>query len=173
MFLCSQCIDELHTVGDQNRTAYREMPHRLLQGALVGLGITAVASVVWGVLIALLPKVAMWFVFALLIGLVKAMDWQKTKRSIWSMAIIALYTLGGTVISIYTALVWRGFKKSNALSLELFAKLWQAMWEKPMLLNNTLTLSAFAIFYVAITILPKQKQALSQYFNPEIEIIKR
>jgi hypothetical protein len=172
-FMCHSCVEGLNQLGEKAKENYRAIPNRLLQGALAGLAGMIVGSILWAVVVVLLDRIGAVFAAAIMAGVVKIMDWRQTKRSIWSVLIAAVYTMGAVIIGTYLAVLWHGYQKLGMpSSVDFFWKVWQVTWQTPEILNQALFIGGIGVILAIWQVLSNQKRALSRYFKPHIEIIK-
>lgn len=172
-FMCHNCVEGLGQLGEKAKENYRTAPNRLLPGALAGLAGMLVGSILWAAITILFDRIGAVFAAAIMAGIVKIMDWRQTKRSVWSLLIATIYSIGAIIIGTYLSIVWYGYQKYDiTMSLEILNKLWQALWQESEILSLALFIGGLGVFGAALLTWSNQKRALSSYFKPHIEIIK-
>jgi hypothetical protein len=131
LFLCPDCLQEIQEQYKTARLAYKAAPSGLLRGLLAGLLATIPASLLWAAVFVILKALGTMFSPFILIGLVRIMDWVRTKRTVWSMLIAAGLTLISVILGTYFVLLWNiGQKSALPLSMDILSKTWRFMFQE-------------------------------------------
>lgn len=173
VLLCSACAADSATWSDKAKQAYHDAPSRLLQGALVGLGIAILGSVLWAALAITLGGIAAFTSLAALIASVTAIDRVKTKPT-FTIPLAVIVACGSEFLGCYLTVVWKLLRQApqphqgialgdllaNAGTLMRNSELW--------------TMTMFFAIFIAIYSLSfwfERRSKVRRSLEPHIEIV--
>ena len=89
------------------------------------------------------------------------------------MLVASVLTMGSVILGTYLSLLGYGYWKHNIdISLAILGPLWRGMWTESALVYLSLFFSLIGVIPYTWMILTQQKQAMSPYFDPDIEIVE-
>jgi hypothetical protein len=173
LFLCSHCLQREKERWEEERLAYEAAPSGLLHGFLGGLIATIPASLLWAAITVIFDQFGAVFAVGILVGMVKVMDWLRTKRSIWSILIAAGLTMTSVVLGTYLALFWYIWQEPMvSMSIRVLSDLWQYMFQDTRLLKAALLISGLGVIPYVWIISKRQRVGLENAFTPKIERVE-
>jgi hypothetical protein len=166
---CQDCVAAIPGWGQKVEIQCKNSPNRLLAGLLAGAGVAILCGLIWGAAIIYINRLFVMISPVILLMVVWSMDKVRTKRTLLSLIISALLTFFsvnlGTLELYFLNLLRHGF----SLSAKTFYEAWGIMLAKPALLYPAYLL---ILFFAGSFIwnLSRQKEYLSGYFKPHVEV---
>lgn len=180
-WLCASCISELDTLGDRNKEDYENAPLNLGRGLLAGTLAAIAGSLLWMLGIVLLDTIAAAFAVFISLGIIKAMDLVKTKRTVFSILLAGLLSIGGSILGSYLGGLWITISKGGVSLSFVFESLtnflwylefvWVGLWENSTLMTMTIFFSLLGVGMYLWSFLSSRRTLLKQAFKPEIHIV--
>lgn len=163
-------------MGKEARQAYRDAPSGLLKGALAGLGVALLGSIVWAAIALLFEIVAAVIGVIVFVGIVKTMDKVGTKRTFKSILVAAGLAVFGTFIGSYLAVLWLVLRDtSSSVSLDTVSWLLRTAWEvlsaDPSLLSTSIVICLLGVVPYLYVLWREQENYLARMFAPAVEVV--
>lgn len=170
--MCQDCIDNVDNIGQKAQEEYKKSPSNLAKGIVYGLAAALLGAIAWALVIIFMDRIGAIFAVLILLLVVKAMDYARTKRSIISLLLAGLLSLMGSILGSYLGMVGILIKdKGEVLSLDLLIWLARRMIEEPKLINETILFSLIGLVpYLYIT-WNATRRGLKHFFKPTAEVI--
>ena len=170
--MCQDCIDNVDNIGQKAQEEYKKSPGNLGKGIVYGLAAALLGAIAWALVIIFMDRIGAIFAVLILLLVVKAMDYARTKRSIISLLLAGLLSLMGSILGSYLGIVGILIKdKGEVLSLDLLIWLARRMIEEPKLINETILFSLIGLVpYLYIT-WDATRRGLKHFFKPTVEVI--
>lgn len=169
-FLCPDCVAKIPQNAEHAKESYKAAPSRLLQGALAGLAVALLGGLGWATVAIILQHIGapmtvlilyylstFWEALILIIWIVKAMDWARTKRSVWSFILATALGYIGVAWGLYITFVAQT------------APVWRSLIEDRKLLVASLFFSLICATVFMWMAWNNQRRHLVRIFDPEIE----
>lgn len=176
MWLCHSCLEHLPEMTSNAKQRYQAAPSSLKRGMLVGLSVAILGALAWAMLATVFQAVAAITGMATFIGVIKAMDRVKTKRTITSLLIAGGLTIGSAVLGMYLTAIWEVLRDPS-INLSQLPMSQLATEVQHFVVINTRLLS-LTIGYCLVGVLPyafftwwEQKRALTHAFQPTVEVV--
>ena len=118
----------------------------------------------------------------ILFGVVKVMDWVKTKRTFWSILTAGFLSISGSILGSYLGGLWLNVTKGGVSLNFIFDSfqnfiwylgyVWNGLWEKTTIMGTTITFSVLGVGFYLWSLWSQQRKYLKQAFKPEIHVIE-
>lgn len=170
--MCQDCINNVDNIGKKAQEEYKKSPSNLAKGILYGLAAALLGAIAWALVIIFMDRIGAIFAVLILLLVVKAMDYAKTKRTIISLLLAGLFSLMGSILGSYLGIIGILIKdKGEVLSLDLLTWLARRMIEDPKLINETILFSLIGLVPYLFLTWNATRHGLKQIFRPTIEVI--
>jgi hypothetical protein len=172
--MCQECIDRAGDIGKKTEAEYKKHPGNLGKGILYGLAAAFLGAIAWALGIIFFDMISAVFAILILLLVVKAMDYAKTKRTLGSMLIAGMFSLAGAIVGSFFGLAGYLFKEGKfEPTINEFIKLARYYFmAQPKLLNETILYSLIGLVPYLFFGWNAQRKYLKQAFKPKIEVIK-
>ncbi len=182
IWMCAACIAELDTLGERTKEDYKQAPLNFGRGLMAGVLAAFAGSLLWAAFMILFEQIAAIFAALILVGVVKAMDWVKTKRTFWSILTAGFLSVGGSILGSYLGGLWTTVSKSGVSltfifeSVEIFfwylGFVWTGLWEKTTIMGTTIMFSVLGVGLYLWSFWSSHRKSLQQAFKPEIHVVE-
>jgi len=173
VFLCSACVADSATWGAKTKQIFDDAPSRLIQGALVGLGIAFLGSLLWATLASTLGGIAGMVGLVVLSATVAAMNRIRTKPTFTSLLLAIILASSSGFLGAYWTTVWK--------LLQQTPQPWQGIALGDLLRNAGVLMrdsslkiawvSAILIAIYGLSFWPERHTKIVRMFKPHIEIV--
>lgn len=175
-WLCHSCLEQLPEMTSDAQRRYQAAPSGLKRGILVGLGIAILGALAWAALAVVFQAAAAVIGMATFVGIVKAMDRVRTKRTITSLLIASGLAIVSAVLGVYLTAIWEVLSDPSInLSLlpisQFIAEMQHFVAINGRLLSLTLVYCLFGVLPYAFFTWWEQKRALTHAFQPRVEVV--
>lgn len=181
-WFCAACVTELNALGSRAKENYEQTPSNFGRGLAVGFLAALLGSLVWAAWMILFNQITAAISLFILFGVVKAMDWVKTKRTFWSILAAGLLSVGGSILGSYLGGLWLGVTKGGVSLAFIFDSLanflwylnyvWHRLWENTTVMNTTIVVSLLGVGFYLWALWSNQRKFLKQAFKPEIHVVE-
>lgn len=182
IWMCADCIAELDSLGERTKENYKKAPLNFGRGLAVGILAALVGSLGWAAFMILFEQIAAIFAALILVGVVKAMDWVKSKRTFWSILIAGALSIGGSILGSYLGGLWTTVSKGGVSLTFIFDSfenfiwylgfVWNGLWEKTTIMGTTVMFSILGVGFYLWSFWSQQRNQLKQAFKPEIHVVE-
>ncbi|MBI5295464.1 MAG: hypothetical protein HY869_08305 [Chloroflexi bacterium] len=170
--MCQDCIDNVDKIGQKAQEEYKKSPNNLAKGVLYGLAAALLGAIGWALVIIFMDTIGAVVAVLILLLVVKAMDYARTKRTIISLLLAGLLSMIGAILGSYFGMVGYLIKeKGEVLNLDLLTWLARRMIEEPKLISETILFSLIGLVPYLYLTWNATRHGLNRIFKPEIEVI--
>ncbi|HRK87897.1 MAG TPA: hypothetical protein PK152_02095 [Anaerolineales bacterium] len=171
--MCQNCINGISDIAKRTEENYRSAPSNLFRGALFGASGATIGAIIWALVYVFLDRIGAAFGVLILLLVIKSMDFAKTKRSLFSVLLAGLLSLGGAVLGTYLGILGYLWKE-NKLFFEWseFIRIAQIMFDDPEILRTPILFALIGIVPFAFITWNSQRKYLKNLFMPDVEIIQ-
>jgi hypothetical protein len=181
-WMCASCIAELDSLGERTKEDYKQAPLNFGRGLAAGILAAVAGSLAWAAMMILFDIIAAAFSAFILLGIVKAMDWVKAKRTFWSILIAGALSVGGSILGSYLGGLWTTVSKGGVSLTFIFESLenflwylgfvWNGLWEKTTVMNTTIMFSVLGVGIYLWSFWSQHRNQLKRAFKPEIYVVE-
>jgi hypothetical protein len=181
-WMCAGCIAELDSLGDRTQESYKKAPLNFGRGLAVGILATILGSFLWAAVMIFMHTIAAALAIFILFGVVKAMDWVKTKRTFWSILTAGFLSIGGSILGSYLGGLWLNVTEGGISLSFIFDSfdnfiwylgfVWNALWEKTTVMGTTIMFSVLGVGFYLWGLWSQHRNQLKQAFKPDIHVIE-